>query len=120
MITRGSHNGRYVLENREPRPEPDLITWAKWFEVPQNRIVAQTVVCCQEVSKVFIGIDHRFFDEGPPVLFETMVFGKGPHEGEQRRYSTWDEAVTGHEAVVEHLRRAHELTQGKEGSHAVA
>jgi len=51
-----------------------------------------------EVSTVFLGLDHAFGD-GPPVLFETMVFG-GPLDGEQDRYCTWDEAVAGHAAML--------------------
>jgi hypothetical protein len=48
---------------------------------------------------VFLGIDHNFFGDGPPILFETMVFG-GPMDQDQRRYSTWDEAEFGHAAIV--------------------
>ena len=55
-----------------------------------------------EVSTVFLGIDHSF-GHGPPVLFETMVFG-GPRNDEQWRYCTWDEAAAGHAAVVEGLK----------------
>jgi hypothetical protein len=43
------------------------------------------------VSTVFLGIDHRFGGEGPPLLFETMIFG-GPHDQSQYRCSTWQEA----------------------------
>lgn len=47
------------------------------------------------VSTVFLGIDHRFNEDGPPILFETMIFG-GPHDGFQDRCSTWKEAVAMH------------------------
>lgn len=51
-----------------------------------------------EVSTVFLRLNHNF-GEGPPLVFETMIFG-GPLGGEgrryQNRYSTWDEAVSGH------------------------
>ena len=50
------------------------------------------------VSTVFLGLDHQHFD-GPPLLFETMVF-VGEHGDEMERYSTWDEAVAGHDAMV--------------------
>jgi hypothetical protein len=46
------------------------------------------------VSTVFLGLDHSF-GEGPPQLFETMIFG-GEHDEYQERYSTWDEAEAGH------------------------
>jgi hypothetical protein len=36
---------------------------------------------------------------GPPLIFETMVFG-GSKDGEMDRYSTKEEAEKGHEAMV--------------------
>ncbi len=44
---------------------------------------------------MFVGIDLGFMIEGPPLLFETMIFG-GEHDQEQWRYSTWEEAEAGH------------------------
>jgi hypothetical protein len=51
-----------------------------------------------EISTVLIGIDHNFMD-GPPLIFETMIFG-GELSDEQWRYSTKEEALAGHEAAV--------------------
>lgn len=51
------------------------------------------------VSTVFLGLDHRFYGEGPPIVFESMIFG--PYGGnEQMRYSTWEEAEKGHALFV--------------------
>jgi hypothetical protein len=50
------------------------------------------------VSTVFLGLNHAW-DDGPPLLFETMVF-RGGLSDEVRRYSTWDEAVRGHIEMV--------------------
>lgn len=52
------------------------------------------------VSTVFLRLDHNFFGEGPPILFETMIFG-GPLDGYQLRYATWEEAEEGHEKAIE-------------------
>jgi len=62
------------------------------------------------VSTVFLGIDHRHFGDGPPILFETMVFGDETievfgHEfteslGETHRYVSWDDATAGHQVTV--------------------
>lgn len=93
----------YVLDGHEPKPV-DLMTWARWFEKHENRRVAKWEEGGIEVSTVFIGIDHSFGD-GPPLLFETMVFG-GPLADEQERYSTWAEAESGHAAMVERVRAA--------------
>lgn len=89
---------KYILEGKEPKPVEDLMEWAKWFE-KANRVVEQTKVDDVKVSTVFLGMDHSFFD-GPPILFETMIFG-GPEDGYQERYSTWDEAVKGHQFACE-------------------
>jgi len=51
------------------------------------------------VSTVWLGIDHNWLPTGPPLIFETMVFG-GPMDTYQRRYSTYWEAVAGHDEIV--------------------
>lgn len=53
------------------------------------------------VSTVFLRLDHNFGD-GPPILFETMVFGVGSMaELDMNRYVTYDEAIIGHNKMVE-------------------
>ena len=95
----------YILDGHEAKPV-DLMTWAKWFEkARQDRVVARTnVVPGSDVSTVFLGLDHQWGD-GPPLIFETMVFG-GPLDQETERYSTWEEAEAGHAQMVERVRRA--------------
>jgi hypothetical protein len=51
------------------------------------------------VSTVFLGINHNFRGEGPPIVFETMVFG-GAFDRQQRRYATWEEAEWGHIEIL--------------------
>ena len=63
-----------------------------------------------EVSTIFMGLDHNFSNEGPPILFETMVFG-GALDQEQARYATWEEAEAGHKAMVEMVKK--ELAEAK-------
>lgn len=86
----------YVLIGHEP-VEAELFEWANWFE-RNNRTVAKTDVGEVRVSTVFLGLDHNW-GEGPPLIFETMVFG-GEFDEWQERYSTWDQAVAGHEEMV--------------------
>lgn len=50
------------------------------------------------ISTVWLGLNHAW--SGPPLIFETMVFG-GEFDGEQERYSTLEEAIKGHEAMIE-------------------
>lgn len=93
----------YILDGKTPVPEPDVIKWGKWMELGHNRVRAD-VIGEARVSTVFLGLDRRF-GEGPPLLFETMVFG-GPLDGQQERCSTWEEAEAQHERVCERVRAA--------------
>lgn len=55
-----------------------------------------------DVSTIFMTLDHSF-GFGPPVLYETIVFG-GPLNLYRRRYHTEEEALRGHEQTVAMLR----------------
>ena len=93
--------GNYILDGKEPVEVSDIMTWVNQFGIA-DRIVKQTTLGQDVmVSTVFLGLDHQFGD-GPPLLFETMIFN-GKYDGDQWRYSTWDEAVAGHEAAVDKL-----------------
>jgi len=94
----------YILIDGEPVVEPDLMTWARWFQAnAAARVVARTTVADGTVvSTVFLGNDHNFGD-GAPILFETLVFRHGSGEG-QERYHTRAEAEAGHEQMVDRVR----------------
>lgn len=100
---------KYILVNGEPKVEPNVLRWAEWMEVTdERRIMARTQVErvpgeeITTVSTVFLGIDHNFGEEGPPLLFETLIFG-GPHAGDMWRYATKADALVGHEKAVAHV-----------------
>jgi hypothetical protein len=68
--------------------------------------VAATLVGTALVSTVWLGVDHNFYDDGPPLIFETMVFDAShPSWSEEYvdRYPTEESARAGHERVVEAL-----------------
>ena len=89
---------RHYIE-RDGKPVPcGLMEWARWFE-NADRALGQTEVGGSQVSTVFMGLDHRFDPKGPPLLYETLVFG-GPLEDDMDRYSTREEALAGHKAMV--------------------
>jgi hypothetical protein len=72
---------KYYRLNAQNEPEPcSMGEWAFAFEL-QNRIVAVTEIGPIKISTVFLGLDHSFTPDGPPKLWETMVFG-GPHDQE--------------------------------------
>lgn len=63
--------------------------------------VASTNINGHRVSTVFLGLDHNYTGRGPPVLFETMIFGPDSlAETDMWRYCTWDEAEAGHKNAV--------------------
>jgi hypothetical protein len=91
-------NDKYILDDLGmPVLEPDLYAWGRWFETAE-RHVAQVHLGDVTISTVFLGLDHSW-GGGPPLIFETMVFG-GPHDGYQERYSTRTEALMGHALAV--------------------
>jgi len=86
----------YILDDNGEIQVADLMTWAQWFEShPDKRRIAYDELGKAKVSTVFIGLNHNWGDD-PPLLFETMIFG-GPHDQDQWRYSTREEALAGHE-----------------------
>jgi len=95
----------YILDGRNPIPCADFMTRARWFET-SDRQVAKTDFGDVRVSTVFLGLD-RSFGQGPPLLFETMIFG-GPFDQDkyQERCSTWEEAEAQHAEAVEVARQS--------------
>lgn len=92
----------YVLDDAgRAVPVDDAMTWARWFE-RADRKLADTKVGRASVSTIFLGIDHSF-GEGPPVLWETMVFG-GPADTMTVRYHSAEEARAGHDVVCAYVR----------------
>ncbi len=93
--------GQYILVDKRPLLVTDTEEWSRWVETA-DRTVAKTEVGGGMVSTVFLTFDHSFSDEGPPLLFETMVFDADDDALDDltRRYSTWEQAVAGHEEVV--------------------
>lgn len=92
-----------ILEGDTVIPITDGDMWAEWFQ-GTNRRVAYTEDDDWEVITSFLGLNHQFGD-GPPLWFETMVFG-GKLNEEQARYTTIEEARAGHERMVARVREA--------------
>lgn len=73
--------------------------------------VAHTTLPAQgvRVSTVWLGIDHNFWHEGPPVMFETMVFAIDSDQSlAMWRYATERDARKGHNQMV-HLARTDQV-----------
>jgi len=89
-------SNKYILDGKTPVQCDDIMTWGKWFQ-SADRHINRTKQNDVLVSTVFLGLDHSFGD-GPPQLFETMVF-RGEDEEGCERCSTWEEAEAQHEKM---------------------
>lgn len=88
----------YILDGHTPVKCIDWADGMRAFENIENCRVARDEFGDIVISTIFLGLDHRLGD-GPPLLFETMIFG-GEHDGWQERCSTWEGAEAMHEAAV--------------------
>jgi hypothetical protein len=61
------------------------------------------------VSTVFMGLDHSFGD-GPPVLWETLVFG-GLWDEYQWRYRSRSDAEAGHTDIVKRIKEGRDASE---------
>lgn len=91
-------DGRYA-------PCAHLFLWGSWFEDVRNRQVETTdLPDGRRVSTIFLGLDHNWYDDDLPVLFETMVFKDANYNGHyQQRYTSKHDALVGHATLVERL-----------------
>lgn len=103
--------GHWILDENHDPVKATLMQWAQWVEVFENKIVEQTEIEGYMISTVFLGLDHNWSGQGPPILFETMVFRAAdwhePDKDKRRlvdqdmnRYATWDEAKKGHRRFI--------------------
>lgn len=106
-VTAGKWRGEYILVDGEPVPEPSLVRWCRWWNIFENRRIAEDEIGPARVSTVFLGLDHNWGFKGGPILFETMVFWTGsPLDEDCVRYRTLEEAKRGHQEMCA-LVRAH-------------
>lgn len=68
--------------------------------IGQDVIIIDGEPC--NVSTIWMGIDLGMSRGGPPIIFETMVFG-GPHDYACMRYATELDAREGHARTVADL-----------------
>lgn len=102
-------------EHGEPREVDDLFEYARWWATADRTVSndfdegdgGRTI----RVSTVFLGLDHNYSGKGPPVLWESMIFG-GVLDGEQERYTSKEAAARGHQELC---RRVNETLQHPPG-----
>jgi hypothetical protein len=89
----------YKLVGKKPVLCESLQDYKDAWEL--NRMIKKTEIDHKTVSTVFLPIDHNFGKSDQPVLFETVVF---PECKICIRYNTYDEAIEGHNKVVNEIR----------------
>ncbi len=93
----------WILDERgTPVLEPDITKWAQWFEKAE-RHVADEKIGESRISTVFLGLDHSF-GSGPPVLWETMVFGGKLDQDQARCSGSREQAEAMHAKMVARVK----------------
>ena len=98
---------KYILnDNGEPVAEPDMMKWAEWYETSRKaRVVKQEQIGESRVSTVFLALDHSWM-KGPPVLWETMVFGGKLDQDQARCAGNREQAEAMHREMVERVKKS--------------
>lgn len=95
----------YILDSDgNPILESDPKKWIKWFREESNWRVAFTEINGVKISTIFLGIDHNLSGNGPPLLWETCIFG-GKFNNEVKRYSSLKYAIDGHSILAGKITR---------------
>jgi hypothetical protein len=118
----------FPIPGEDGDPSSACLTWGHMFEAEHNRVAWDELPDGSHLSTVWLGMDHAL-GLGPPLIFETMRFGGETHDvqlgdsvvpnvhescdfpdpetGElidQLRYTTEEEALAAHHAIVRRLR----------------
>jgi hypothetical protein len=108
--------GLYILDSDgEPKKVHNILEWTEWSRNPDNKRVAETFVGEARISTVFLAMDWNVGDynyqlgkPATPILYETMIFG-GVRDSDVYRWKTKQEALTGHQQIVDDLMKARTL-----------
>lgn len=118
----------YILDEEDnPKEAVNIFEWCNWFSKNlDKRVVSKTTVENLTVSTVFLGVNYTF-DEGIPLLYESMVFDENdkPFQfdkvsslqkasieefgfdffGCSKRYATKTGAIEGHNEIVFNIKK---------------
>lgn len=102
---RGMH---YDKEGREIT----LREWGKLHQHVEYLRIADEHIGPYWVSTVWIGLNHCWNPDLPPLIFESMVFKGDYSDLDCIRYSTLEQALEGHARMVEEVRLFAALDDG--------
>ena len=96
--------GSFILKGEISCKPENYGEFLEFMESGKRIILSDELNPSSKVSTIFLTIDFSH-GSGPPLLFETMAWHNNI-EFEQKRYSTYEAAVTGHREVLELLKIA--------------
>lgn len=93
--------------------ELDTLEWGRLFEDFDYRRIGRSLWWTAdggyvEISTVWVGINRNWFGDGPPLIYETMVFSTGPCDQLdelQLQWATEEGARQGHADTVAYVER---------------
>jgi len=88
----------YKLEDGKISKTTDVYEWAE--SINKTRNLKQSYVENKLISTVFLGMEYGYLYD-KPILFETMVFDIDGEDIDMDRYTTLEDAIKGHEKMVE-------------------
>jgi hypothetical protein len=95
----------YILDNNHKPIHKPYLEAAQWMEDnPNRKRVAYDELTDLNgdevrVSTVFLGLDHAY-GSSKPVLWETMIFGGEHDQAYQERYTSYEDALEGHQKAL--------------------
>lgn len=99
----------YILDENNNAIPVDFNEYLAWTvraaqagQATVGKQVAEDFVGDYHISTVFLAINHTWGGKGPPILWETMIFGGEYKNGEeyQERYSSHADALEGHGRAI--------------------
>jgi len=99
-----------VYYDRDGNPIESGVEWGKYHVDPEYKRVASSYVAGKHISTVWVGMNMAFRN-GPPIIFETMVFSEDADDGFMQRYATEEEALLGHLEVLRRLKVGESLME---------
>ena len=99
----------YLLDENKMPYKVDFREGLKVYDDINMKVTKQDNFDGARVSTVFLGLDYGYGDRDSPdyqpILWETMVFG-GEYDEYQERYTSHEEALKGHERMVELVKQS--------------
>jgi hypothetical protein len=95
----------YILTTDNEPVAVSVTEAAQWMEDnPKRKQIGFDILLDENdknisVSTVFLGLDHSWNNKGL-LLWETMIFG-GEHDQYQERYSSYEDALEGHQRAID-------------------